>query len=179
MVAGATDAGDASASDAPVGDDVVVKPDASPLPPPPEDGGPACNTVALLGADVTVQGVAQDPPPVASGATPPAPGTYALESATFYTGKGGQSGPLVKLSTTLRVESDQLTYQVATSQDGQPVRRTSYHLTKAVSGYMLSGTCGTAEASPVVFAPINSPGFVIVAGGGNTTAVEVFRPFIK
>ena len=178
MVSDAADGGDASASDAPVGSDAIVKPDASP-PPPLLDGGPACNDVNLLGADVTIQGVAQDAPPMASGAQIPAPGTYALDSATFYTGKGGQSGALGKTNTTLRIESDGITYQVATSQDGQPARRTTYQLGKSANGYTLTGTCGLSDVSQVAFVPINSPGFVIVAGSGNTTAVEIFRPFIK
>ena len=74
------DAGDASASDSPVGYDVVVKPDAQP--PPPQDGG-QCNNVALLGLDVSLQAVPQGPPPVAPGEPPPQPATVKAKMAVF------------------------------------------------------------------------------------------------
>jgi hypothetical protein len=178
MVSDSGDAGDASATDAPVGYDVVIKPDASP--PPPFDGG-GCNDVALLGADVSLNAIPQGPPPTAAGGPPPPPATYALESGTLYTGQGGPSGPVAKVNITIRIENGGATYQVAESQDGKPVDRRTYQLGKtgAPYGYTLTATCGGSDSTPVTFIPINSPGFVLLAGSGNMTTIEVFRPFIK
>jgi len=178
IVSDSGDAGDASATDAPVGYDVVVKPDATP--PPPQDGG-ACNDVALLGADVPLQAIPQGPPPTAAGGPPPPPATYALESGTLYTGQGGPSGAVAKVNITIRIENGGTTYQVAESQDGKPVERRTYELGKmgAPNAYTLTATCGGSDSSQVSFIPINGPGFVLLAGSGNMTSIEVFRPFTK
>lgn len=177
MVSDAADAGDASATDAPVGYDVVIKPDVAP--PPPVDGGTPCNDVAILGPDVINDNVAQSPPTFPVFDQPPPPATYALMSLTVYTGTGGNSGPGgTKTSVTLRIENDQSTWQIARLTEGQPVVHETYQVGKSANGYVLVGTCGTNRTSPIAFVPINSPGFVLVAGTG-ASVTELFRPFIK
>lgn len=179
MVADSGDAGDASASDVSVGVDVVVKSDATPPPPPPLLDGGECNDVALLGADVPLEAVPQGPPPTPGDGLVPVPATYALESARIYTGQGGVSGVMGKTSVTIRVESDQTTWQVAASQDGKPPERQTFQLSKKGKGFTLTATCGGSDATPISFMPINSQGFALLGGSGNSVSVEVFRPFIK
>jgi hypothetical protein len=167
---------DASAdavTDAPPGFDVIV-------PPPPGDGG--CNALAQLGAPVVMQQVAQDftsptsPPP-------PGPGTYVLDSATYYTGAGGPSGPTkIPIQVTVGISTPNQWQVVVTNDVGDQHRTYSLELATPDGPYKLSATCGATDSSFVEFMPMNSPGFVMVVREQNQpkrAVVEVFRPVKK
>lgn len=155
--------------------DVGATTDANP--PPPGDSTVGCNDVSALATTITTQLVAQDAPPSSTVSPPPPPGTYALESATLYTGKNGSSGPGSALAVTLRIESDGTTWKVVTASGTQTDRR-NFAITKQALGLALATTCGGTDSTPVEFVAISSPGFVMQTRGPQV-GVYLFRPFMK
>ncbi len=136
-----------------------------------------CNDVAPLATKITTQLVAKDAPPSSTVSPPPAPGTYALESATLYTGPNGSSGPGDTIAVTLRIESDGTTWKVVTVSANATDRR-NFAITKQALGYALATTCNGSDVTPVSFIAISSPGFVMQTKGPQV-GVYLFRPFMK
>ncbi len=178
QVAGPIDGGavnDASTTDVFVANDATPPP-----PPPPGDATVGCNDVSPLASQVTPKLLAQDAPPVATSSPPPAPGTYALESVTIYTGTGGSTASGTSSAVTLRIEANGTLWKSVT-QTANGVDRRNFALTKQALGLALAATCNGTDTSPVTFIPISSPGFVMQVKTQqlNQVGVYLFRPFLK
>ncbi len=167
------DAGVDAPADAPLGFDVFV--------PPPSDGG-VCNTIGQFGAPVIMQAVAQDFPGPTS-PPPPGLGTYALESATYYSGVGGTSGPTkTQIQVTVSIVGPNQWQVVTTSESGEEHKSYALNLATPDGPFKLSATCGGTDTALVEFMQINSPGFVLVVREPNQpkhAVVEIFRPLKK
>ncbi|CAN5622645.1 hypothetical protein BH09MYX1_BH09MYX1_13460 [soil metagenome] len=131
-----------------------------------------CNALELLSDTVTVS----DHASASAYHTPitqPPEGTYVLLGSTRFTGSG-PSGDHGTLSLTVEVTPDG--WQVARSDDGGPVQRSTHTLDRLPDGrYFERGVCGATDIVVVSFAAITGTGFAFDIVDEATGFVSVYQ----
>ncbi len=121
--------------------------------PPIADGGP-CNDLSLLGASVSLDQVASDPPPMPAGGVALGQGYYELTGFTLWVGASGTSSSLGQGQVTLLITSAKNGFDVqvlAVVSNQAPQHESGTLQITAPNQMTLTGYCGTSGVTPFDF----------------------------